>query len=269
VQIILSRKGFDAQYGGQASPILPDGTLLSLPIPAKDEKIKYSDLIYKRKTYQEIIKELNPNSKIKDTYTCHLDPDLRKEIFQRDNDWLPLFGQTGSAQGLLSNNGIKKNDLFLFFGTFRETEFVKGNLNYKKSPELHLIYGYLQIGETYNDITNLPKNIQCHPHAQKRFENVKNNCIYQATDKLSFLPTVSGGGCFKFHEDLVLTQKGYSKSRWDLPSFFKNIKIVYHSPESFKDNYFQSASKGQEFIIEENDNVTGWAKQLIIKGTKA
>ena len=46
MKVILSRKGFDSQYGGMPSPILPDGTMLSLPIPSKDDNIKYSDLNY-------------------------------------------------------------------------------------------------------------------------------------------------------------------------------------------------------------------------------
>lgn len=33
MKIILSRKGFDSSVGGVASPLFPDGTLLSLPIP--------------------------------------------------------------------------------------------------------------------------------------------------------------------------------------------------------------------------------------------
>ena len=33
MKIILSRKGFDSENGGYASPILPDGSLVSLPIP--------------------------------------------------------------------------------------------------------------------------------------------------------------------------------------------------------------------------------------------
>ena len=45
MKIILSRKGFDTTSGGCPSPILPDGTLLSLPIP-DEEDIKYSDLQY-------------------------------------------------------------------------------------------------------------------------------------------------------------------------------------------------------------------------------
>jgi hypothetical protein len=33
MKVILSRKGFDSASGGMPSPILPDGTLISLPIP--------------------------------------------------------------------------------------------------------------------------------------------------------------------------------------------------------------------------------------------
>lgn len=66
MKIILSRKGFDNQYGGQPSPILPVGNLLSLPIPAKVEEVRFSDLKHNNKSYLEIIKELKPNTKIKD-----------------------------------------------------------------------------------------------------------------------------------------------------------------------------------------------------------
>ena len=34
MKIILSRKGFDSENGGYPSPILPNGTLLSIPIPS-------------------------------------------------------------------------------------------------------------------------------------------------------------------------------------------------------------------------------------------
>ena len=36
MKIIMSRKGVDSQFGKQASPILPDGRLLSMPIPSED-----------------------------------------------------------------------------------------------------------------------------------------------------------------------------------------------------------------------------------------
>jgi len=270
MQIILSRKGFDSQYGGQPSPILPDGTLLSLPIPSKDDTIQYTELSYSCKNYLEIIKELNPNSKFKDQYTCHLDPDLRKDMIKRENEWKPLFGQNKAAQGHLKNMDIKEGDLFLFFGWFKETEQKNGTLKYiKGAPDMHMIFGYLQIGEIFSDFSNFPKEIHYHPHAQNKFEKIKNNCIYKASNYLSFHSEVSGGGCLNFHNDLVLTKKGYSKSKWELPSFFQDISISYHSKESFVDDYFQSAAKGQEFIIEKNDSVSEWAKNLIINNKTA
>ena len=67
MKIILSRKGFDGTAGGVPSPIMPDGTLLSLPIPAKMDKLRYSDIQYEGVSYSEILRQLKPkDSKIGD-----------------------------------------------------------------------------------------------------------------------------------------------------------------------------------------------------------
>jgi len=270
MRIILSRKGFDTGYGRQASPILPDGTLLSIPIPSKKDTLKYSELKYMDKTYFEIIKELNPNSKVKDYYTCHLDPDIRYEVIQRDDEWVPLFGQTGSAQGHLSGNGISVGDLFLFFGTFRNTKYINGLLTYdRNSSIIHLIFGFLQIGEICNDFKKISDRFPYHPHSHNRYSTDNSNCVYKANDKLSFFNELKGYGCFKFNDDLILTKKDFSKSRWKLPDSFKEnkVNISYHNQNSYTYDYFQSAAKGQEFIFEENENVTNWAKNIIRSGT--
>jgi hypothetical protein len=58
MKIILSRKGFDSSYGGYPSPILPDGKMVSLPIPLKDD-LTYSDLEVKAGwTYYDLMKQL-------------------------------------------------------------------------------------------------------------------------------------------------------------------------------------------------------------------
>ncbi len=263
IKIILSRKGFDSSYGGQPSPILPDGTLLSIPIPAKNDKFKFSDIYYKDKSYYEIIKELKPNSKIKADYSCHLDPDIRKDVIKREPSWKGLFGQMGSAQGHLNNQGIKPNDIFLFFGWFKETEYLNGKITYKKgAPDLHVIYGYLQVGQIYKKSDQLPNYAKYHSHADL-FETDKNNCIYEAKETLSFNEQIPGYGCLKYHDSLVLTKKGHKKSQWDLPNYFKDVKITYHSKDSFKDGYFDSAKKGQEFVIDANDDIINWTKNII------
>jgi len=53
MKIILSRKGFDSSYGGYPSPILPDKTLLSLPIPYLRNKIA-SGVLYDGNIYDPI-----------------------------------------------------------------------------------------------------------------------------------------------------------------------------------------------------------------------
>ena len=51
MKVVFSRKGFDSQYGGMPSPILSDGTLLSLPIPSKEDNTKYAGLTWNGKSY--------------------------------------------------------------------------------------------------------------------------------------------------------------------------------------------------------------------------
>ena len=62
-----------------------------------------------------------------------------------------------------------------------------------------------------------------------------------------------------------MTKKGYSRSKWLLPDFFREVSIGYHSENSWKENYFQSAHRGQEFVISPNDKINLWAVNLIEK----
>ncbi|WP_186754365.1 Nmad3 family putative nucleotide modification protein [Echinicola salinicaeni] len=268
MHIILSRKGFDMQYGGQPSPILPDGTLLSFPIPEDAEALTFKELTHRGQSYLDIIKTLNPKSPITAESGCHLDPDLVKETIIRGENWSPLFGQIGAAQGHLAKSGIGEGDLFLFFGTFRQTKMVNGSLSYvSNAPDLHLIFGYLEVGSVHSDFEDFERHLKYHPHAHERFRERTNNCIYEASGRLSFQPELPGASALKYHPGLQLTKEGYSKSRWELPEFFKDLKISYHSERSYKSEYFQSAAKGQEFVVEANVNLIDWAKTLIQRGT--
>lgn len=77
MKVILSRKGFDSTYDGCPSPVLPDGTMLSMPIPSgEDSELKFDDIKYDEYTYSEIWNKLNPKLKNKSKY-CHLDLDIR------------------------------------------------------------------------------------------------------------------------------------------------------------------------------------------------
>ena len=275
MKIILSRKGFDSQYGGYPSPII-NGRLLSLPIPS-DDNVRYSELmIDSNLTYYNVMKELSPKIKarndkgiwerkpLKENTTCHLDPDIYRNIIKRPKNWRPLFGQVNAAQGHLKKQKIKEGDVFLFFGWFKKTKYSKGKMifdpNEPRSGK-HIIFGYFQVGEIFTN-RDVPNWMKYHPHAQKPLVERKSNTIYIARKKLSWDDTIDGSGTFNYSQELVLTKEGYSRSRWNLDAI-KNVEISYHTKESWKYDYFQSAAKGQEFAIKDNSKVEKWVKKLI------
>ena len=249
--------------GGIPSPILPDGTLISMPIPTTgSEIIKYADLNYDNKSYLEIVKDLNPRFPY--TY-CHLDPDIRKSITNQDDQWKSLFGQCGGAQGHLNKHLIEVGDIFLFFGCFRQTERDKtGKLRFvRNSPELHIIYGYMQIGEIVKEKNRIKKEFNWHPHSDEIHLEKVNNTIYVASDKLSLDNSLSGYGTFDLKTNRILTKPGMTRTKWDLPEYFKDVTITRHDKESFKEDHFQAVNIGQEFVIYAKDKIINWAMDII------
>ena len=268
MKVILSRKGFDSSYGGTASPILPDGTLLSLPIPSKAETVKFTDLHYDGQSYYDIIKSLKPTVKIKEKYACHLDPDLRRDVILRLDGWRPAFGQEKAALSHLKNQGVGAGDLFLFYGWFEQTECKDDRLRYVKgAPDQHIIYGWMQVGQVIDSPADVPEWLQSHPHNSIERWNSKSNAIYIASDSLSIEPELSGSGCLHYSDSLVLTKKGCSRRIWDLPDFMRDIPITYNA-EAWQDDGFVSAAKGQEFVFDANDDVIGWVKDMLLSGSR-
>jgi hypothetical protein len=254
-KIILSRKGFDSEYGGRPSPILPDGTMLSLPIPDDDECTRYKDLSFEGVSYLNIIRELGYN---KNEVNCHLDPDLRFDATHRDYSWKACFGQSGAAASHLNSQNVGVGDIFLFFGWFRKTEYdSNGKLRYvKRAPDIHAIFGYLQVGEVTSTGEERAK-FNWHPHAKENIQRNGLNYIFVADENV--LGSVHpGSGVFKFNNKLQLTKQGMSRSRWELPECLTNIPMTYHNSNSLKENYFQSAMKGQEFVFDSSEEIEEW-----------
>jgi len=287
MKIIISRKGFDSSYGGIPSPILPDGTILSMPIPNEEDHTNYKQLLVpnQRKTYWQILRELLRNKRLTEGkvkisldsrkgYHCHFDPDLRRDSLEkrRGGDWLPSLGQIGAAQGHLRNEGVEEGDLFLFFGWYKFTELRSERLCYAEdnyTNGFHMFFGYLQVGYILKNKeveTNIPSWLKDHPHYRlKRRREDKNNAIYVSTRKLSFNKDLPGGGTLKFHKDLILTKKNHNLTEWNLdPNIFKDLKITYH-PNAWENGRFKSASKGQEFVVHADQKAINWAKNLIKK----
>ena len=274
MKIILSRKGFDSAAGGYANPILPDGTLLSLPIPDEDSSVFFSDLFYRGKSYYEIMRELHGTKMKEDGVNrvlcqssgCHLDPDIRREAAWRKEGWKGIFGQIGSAQSHLKNQSVGVGDLFLYFGWFRKTVMVDGKLKFDPSDKngRHIIYGYLQVGDVIpgNKEAVFAPWMDGHPHTSGERLERSGNTVYVARDRLSFAKEHAGFGVFPYDDRLLLTKEGAARSKWILPDCFRNIEISYHTKKNWKEGYFQSAARGQEFVIQDGEAILEWVESL-------
>jgi hypothetical protein len=205
MKIIFSRKGFDSKYGGGCSPILPDGRLLSIPIPSIsiENGIPYSKLISPFGTFKNIMEKLK--LKIPENGLAHLDPDLIDSVYERNRNWKGIFGQAGAANSHLSKENIEKNDIFLFYSSFRKTAIDNNkNLTFCEKEIRHIIFGYLLVDEIINNgkyqITDFIKSYPkykwafYHPHLIND-KYGKQNTIYVAKENFN---DISGYGTFYY-----------------------------------------------------------------------
>ena len=266
MKIILSRKGFDTVNGGCASPYMPDGTLLSLPIPS-DDKITYADFAYNGLTYDRLLKQLRPK---KEYCSCHIDPDIRSDIWlSAPVDWQPAFGQIDSAQGQLRNQDVGADDLFLFFGWFKQVQqTVDGGFRFVPgTPNLHIIYGYLQVDR----VLTQPEDIiryGWHPHADISRRDNKTNALYIARETLSFDKSKPGCGVLDFSENRVLSLGNNSMGTWkEIPALMPtNIVSKRKNSANGKGIYYKGI--WQEMVLKENDESEAWAKNIIMKNSE-
>lgn len=276
MKIILSRKGFDSQSGGMPSPIMPDGTLLSIPIPDEDGETTYHDLSYDGKTYYEIIQELNPRiaQKLKDS-KCHVDPDMLNRYNAKVEGWKPAFGQHGIHQIHLEKQEVGIGDIFLFYGWFRQTELDNAgklrfvNSNKDNTVDKHVIFGYMEIGEIITNNNQISSEFDYHPHALEKYKDSPNNVLYIPKSTFSLNSEIRGYGMLNYAPVRQLTKEEHKRSEWDLPECFKDIEISYHENNSYgweegKD-YFRSAYRGQEFVVksELSEPMQNWLKEVI------
>jgi hypothetical protein len=286
-KLILSRKGFDSsgQGGSGESPLLPDGRLLSLPIPEvasfrEAATTGYVDLDFDGHTYAWLLDSLSPGRVVD---KVHLDPDLLQGVRTRceGQPFRGLCGQSGAAGKHLLNQNVNEGDLFLFFGRFRHTErdgpegyrFVRGALPF------HTIWGYLEVGERIA-CRELPSGARLpappwapyFPHfLPPAGSGPHTEVVFVARERLSFEHPLPGFGVFRFREQLRLTRPDATRlSAWQLPACFDSVTLTYN-PRTERRAWrvvggrveFNAAARGQEFVCEPTPEVKRWAERLI------
>lgn len=251
-KIILSRKGFDSSTGGVPSPIMTDGSLVSIPIPDPYSPVKYKDLNwnYQKTSLSELVNVLTSN-KIKPTYGAHLDPDLNFEMVKnRPTGWKPSFGQVGAAQTHLKNQGVCPGCVFLFFGLFQELDWRE--VWYRNEPPMHLIWGWMEVGEIIDlneRSMNVPDWVKNHPHY---FHKEDPGTLYVGSAAKVFN---------KLAETTPLTNPEDTPSCWRLPRWLvpseERPKTLTYNNDLQRwgiggPGYalLKSSSRGQEFVID-------------------
>lgn len=299
-RVVLSRKGFDSSWGGCASPIL-DGEMISLPIPEHNSGFRATQGLgvcsEKHQTYhglatsqgKKIVELVNQlaKGKIKRSDCVHLDPDIRRELREPRYADLPLtYGQDSGPQTELRD--LQEGDLFLFFGWFRTIrEISPGIFRWaKEGPDIHAIWGWLQIAERLdlpNKLSRAQELAGHHPHVSHHLGRTP-NCLYVGRETLAFLPNYPGAGTFsEFHDELRLSAMQTNlrlrrrlRSNWKLPAFFKDIHLTHHNLSTWLPADKSILGKGgaypgQEFIFEtkgyENE-VAEWLGGLFIGGRR-
>jgi hypothetical protein len=277
MKIIFSRKGFDKRNGGVASPIFPDDRICSLPIPINGRigwDPRYREIEFAKIDLGKLVTDLTRGHAKRYTGNSHghLDPDLRTEALVRRNGWLPAYGPGDRAQTHLANNGVGVGDVFLFFGWFRRVTVVDGHWRYiRGAPDIHLIWGWLQIDALYHEITNrrkLPLWAYSHSHVRedddwREEESGYNDTLYMARKRLH-LPglrsTLAGGGVFrKYHPRLQLTEPGNGRRLWHVPAwmypFPDKPPLTYHADgkrwkKAGRKVLLRTVDIGQEFVLD-------------------
>lgn len=260
MKIVFSRKGFDSKSGGFPSPIFPDGTVCSIPIPTTLVQYDYSHIkcSYEREPIQEILNQLTnkliKNGELKccdyasNAQACHYDP----MEFQQEG-YLAL-GQAENAEAHLRNQGVQEGDQFIFYGLFQPVNKTAGVWSYKRdTPPVHLIWSWMKIGRRFHVEREADLVREAYPFLD-RHPHLNAEYISRNRGKINGIYVSSNYQKFKFSDTRVLTDtKNYSGcSTWRLP-------ICFNQPDAF--SYLKS------FSAEGNDVVTkfrGYGQEFVL-----
>lgn len=306
-RIILSRKGMDSGTSEKLgcdsnSYILPDGRMLSIPIPASESKVIYEKLAFTysgiKFTYNDLMKQIKPKHTCR---CCHLDPDLMPGLNPNaySKDWRPILGQAGNAAKHLEKNGVQAGDIFIFFGRYRFLKWDKqsesfsliqkrelrnldeGRYNYYNhwdntnsknfylTNQFQAIFGYLIVAEKLqlNTDSNRKEALErfpWHPHVERLRQG-------KETDDILYIGERDHAGTFSYSSSRILTKESSGASKWTLLPWMRNDWLASggmtsHKCDDLQEGFFQSRYRGQEFVMnpESNPKLRAWVKQILV-----
>lgn len=280
-KLVLSRKGFDTTsrarhpsgpvhpYGGVPSPVFPDGSLYSLPIPGEYDYVNpvtFGDLYHGDGpgaiSIGRVVEDLTRRRATSWTAgdRAFVSPNIRPPLLWQVDGHEGMFAQGVPSQfGHLQNQGVTTGDLFLFFGIFRMVTDVRGGWRFlPKAPSRHILFGWLQVGFVEDDRPG-----GCGPW-------------FVASERLELGTGVDapGFGIFpRVNDRLVLTRPGGRPSEWRLPRWFypepPREPLTGHPSHMWTRDehhaHVQRRGPGQEFVLDlgEYPEAVDWVTGLV------
>jgi len=261
VRLILSRKGFDSSAGGCPNPLLPDGSLLALPIPDAQSPIRYHEIQVEGYDISQLVDDLT-GGRLGPDDRVHLDPDLTACAYPRADQWRPLLGQMGAAQSHLRNEGVGEGDLFLFFALFRPVEHRPSGWRFiPGSRPVHALWGWLQVDSVLDlNESEFPASHWTAYHPHRHGDRGAINALYLSRPQLSFADLPGAGVFPTFRPVYQLTAPTARRvTDWQLPEAFYPAPgtdpLSYHRNRDRwqRDDQgcrLRSAARGQEFVLD-------------------
>ena len=246
--------------------------MLSLPIPYKGARHRLGQVCRHGVPLAGVAASLT-RGRVDAETAVHLDPDLCHGDLCRAEGWRPAFGQLGAAQAHLARHRIGPGDLFLFFGWFRQAEPAgraePGGPGWRYaagSPDLHALFGWLQVGAVLAVGADLAGHRRRHPgladHPHLNAHAVPGNTVYVAADRLRVAgrDLGPGAGTFaRFHDGLRLSMPGRTRTVWELPGWMlpsAGPALSYHQDPSRWHRHapgrctLRTVAQGQEFVLD-------------------
>ena len=162
-----------------------------MPIPSYDQEA-FEDLQHGEVDIGSLVTAIT-NGRMSGKNLIHLDPDLNFDAYRYRKDranwqqWRGMLGQAGTAQSHLNRQDVGSGDVFLFFGLYRRVaETAQGWRFVRGSPDLHVLWGWLQVDQKYR-VADIRSNelpwARHHPHLSSNYRD-KNNTVYTASKNL-------------------------------------------------------------------------------------
>jgi hypothetical protein len=262
MKLIFSRKGFDSGSGGCASAILPDNSLVSLPIPDGRSVTRYGAI---DGPTGKLVEDLT-KGRYHARHPAHLDPDLEHGAIPRKEGWRGALGQTSASASHLKAQGVDVGDVFLFFGWFRDVDLKDQKYRFiSKGRNVHALFGWLQIGEII-DLSSGDRHawqhnpwLATHPHVRRGPE--AGNTIYVASQQMVIGGKSYGSGWGRVPvlepKHIFTRENAPGRSAWGLPSWMhpdQGSALSYHLDAARWGNGDAMATlnivgRGQEFVL--------------------